>query len=290
MPINESSVYYSHNPLLNLAAVNGAWHLAHNIYSAGISSENTFVYMDKETAEAEVKKLYECKQDSFGKILKIDHPNVVILMLESFNADLVEALDGEKNLAPNFNNLVKDGILFTNIYASGSRTDQGIVSVLSGFPATPNLSIMRNIDKSAKLPSINNYFRDQKYTTSFYYGGSTDFSNLNSYLVMSHFENIVDGKKFKDKVKRNKWGVHDEYVLQRQVEDLNKTSQPFFSVLMTLSCHEPFDQPGEKIFPETDLPNQFRNSASYTDKSLGDYFEQAKKQPWFNNTLFILVA
>ena len=290
LPINESSVYYSTNQLLNLSAVNGAWHLAHNMYSAGIGSENSFVFMDKKTADEEVKNLYSCKADSFTHVLKTDQPNVVILILESFTADLIEALGGEKDRAPNFNRLVKEGILFTNIYASGARTDQGIVSVISGFPATPNLSIMRNIDKSAKLPSLTKQFREKKYVTSFYYGGKTDFSNLNTYLISSNFENTTDENSFDKKAKRNKWGVHDEYVLQRQVNDLNKSTQPFFSVIMTLSSHEPFDEPGEKRFPEDNLANQFRNAAGYADRCLGTYFENAKKQSWFSHTLFILVA
>ena len=290
LPINESSVYYSDNQLLNLSAVNGAWHLAKNMYSAGIASENSFVFMDKEIAEAQVRKLYACNEDSFVRILNSDQPNVVIILLESFNADLVEALNGEKNLAPNFNKLVTEGILFTNIYGSGMRTDQGLVSVLSGFPATPNLSIMRNIDKSAKLPSLPRYFKERKFATSFYYGGNTDFSNLNAYLIDARFEKVIDVNSFDSRVKRNKWGVHDEYVLQRQVEDLNKTTEPFFSVLMTLSCHEPFDQPGERIFSTDNLADQFRDAVVYADRSLGAYFEKAKKQSWYNNTLFILVA
>jgi len=290
LPVNESSVYFSSNQFVNLAAVNGAWHLAHNMYSAGIGSENSFVFFDKKKADEEVNKFYSCQQDSFPRILKTDKPNIVILILESFNADLVEALGGEKEIAPAFNKLTEEGILFTNIYASGARTDQGIVSVLSGFPATPNLSIMRNIDKSVKLPSLTNYFREEKYSTSFYYGGATDFSNLNSYLLSSRFEKVIDESSFDKKIIRNKWGVHDEYVLQKQLNDLDKSSQPFFSVLMTLSSHEPFDEPGEKIFPETSEANKFRNAAHYTDRCLGNYFEEAKKQPWYNNTLFILVA
>ncbi len=291
LPINESSVYYSSNQLLNFSAVNGAWHLTHNIYGAGIASENSFVFMDKKISDEEVNQLFKCtQQDSFPHILKTNNPNVVIIILESFTADIIEALGGEKDLTPNFNSLVKEGVLFTNIYASGTRTDQGIVSVLSGFPSTPNFSIMRNVDKSAKLFSLSKYFLERKYSTSFYYGGKTDFSNLNSYLLNSKFDKINDENSFDKKAERNNWGVHDEPVLMKQLNDMNQIPQPFFSAIMTLSSHPPYNVPGEKKFPEDNSANKFRNVANYADKSLGNYFKEARKQPWFNNTLFILVA
>jgi phosphoglycerol transferase MdoB-like AlkP superfamily enzyme len=290
LPINESSVYYSSSQLLNFATVNGAWHLIHNLYGAGIASEKSFVFMERSKADAEVRKLLTCDQDSYPRILKTDQPNVVILILESYTADVIEALGGEKELTPNFNRLVQSGILFTNIYASGTRTDQGIVSVLSGFPATPNFSIMRNVDKSVKLPSLSRYFLAKKYSTSFYYGGKTNFSNLNSYLFNSRFEKVIDEDSFNNNVKQNSWGVHDEYVLLKQLSDMDKTRQPFFSVVMTLSSHPPFDIPGEKKFPMDNSENKFRNVVNYTDRCLGKYFEEAEKKPWFTNTLFILVA
>src|SRR6185436_20535532 len=190
-------------------------------------------------AGEEVNRLFECTADSIPEILTTTQPNVVIIILESFTADVVAELAGEKNVAPAFNQLAKDGLLFTNVYASGFRTDQGIVSVISGFPAIPSYSIMRNIEKSAKLPSLADYFRKKNYATSFYYGGSTDFSNMRSYLINSRFEKIINEHDFDAHALRNKWGVHDEFVLDKQGIEMNTMAKPFFSVIMTLSCHEP---------------------------------------------------
>jgi len=290
LPVNESSAYYSEHEVLNLAAVNPLWHLAHDVYYAGISTANPYAFTDDKKAGEEVNRLFECTADSIPEILTTTQPNVVIIILESFTADVVAELAGEKNVAPAFNQLAKDGLLFTNVYASGFRTDQGIVSVISGFPAIPSYSIMRNIEKSAKLPSLADYFRKKNYATSFYYGGSTDFSNMRSYLINSRFEKIINEHDFDAHALRNKWGVHDEFVLDKQGIEMNTMAKPFFSVIMTLSCHEPFDVPGEKSFSGSSEADQFRNAAAYSDHSLGQYFEKVRTLPWFSKTLFILVA
>ena len=101
---------------------------------------------------------------------------------------------------------------------------------------------------------------------------------------------IVGIDDFEKSQLNSKWGAHDEFVLTRQLGDLGKEKQPFFSVLMTLSSHEPFETPIATPFPGKDLPSKFRSAAWYTDKCLGEYFEKAKKQPWYKNTLFVLVA
>ena len=290
LPMNESLVSVSENNFVNQAAVNPAWHLANDIYRAGIFAGNPFETTPEIAAEEKVKRLFECDSTSFPHILTTNKPNIVILILESFTADIVSALGGENEITPSLNQLIGDGVFFNSIYASGTRTDQGIVSLLNGWPATPYYSIMRSTEKSKHLPSLPVIFLDKGYATSFYYGGESNFSNLNMYLISQKFETILDEKSFSSSVPRGRWGIHDGEVLNRQIEGLNKSKQPFFSTLMTLSNHEPFDVPGPARYPGNDDPNRFRNSAAYTDAMFGEYFEKVKSQPWYKNTLFILVA
>jgi phosphoglycerol transferase MdoB-like AlkP superfamily enzyme len=141
-----------------------------------------------------------------------------------------------------------------------------------------------------KLPSLPLMFKGKNYQTSFFYGGESNFSNLNVYLLSQQFDLITDIKSFDESVPRGRWGVHDEFVLNRQIEYLNTLNKPFFSVVMTLSNHEPFDVPGKTRFPGESDPDKFRNSAAYTDAALADYFAKASKQPWFKNTLFVISA
>ncbi len=290
LPMNESLVSYSDNNFLNQTAINPVWHLANDIYRAGIFKGNPFEAMPQEKAETEVKKLFANSPDSFPHILTIQKPNIVFIILESFTADIVEALGGEKGITPNLNSLINEGVFFNSIYASGTRTDQGIVSLLNGWPATPYYSIMRSTEKANQLPSLPKLFLSKGYSTSFLYGGESNFSNLNVYCISQKFQIIIDDKNFSESISSGGWGVPDEFVFTKQLEVLDKTKQPFLSALMTLSSHEPFDVPGPSRIPGKSEADRFRNSAAYTDAALGEYFAKAKEKPWYKNTLFIIAA
>jgi phosphoglycerol transferase MdoB-like AlkP superfamily enzyme len=290
LPINESLISFSEDNFINQSAANPAWHLFNDIYRAGLFEGNPFAAMPDEVASKRVKDLFYCDADSFPEILTTKKPNIVLLILESFTADIVGALNGEKGISPSMDRLISEGVLFNSIYSSGSRTDQGIVSLLNGWPATPYYSIMRSTDKVKKLPSLPVILRDKGYHTSFFYGGESNFSNLNTYIINQNFEKITDIKSYDESFARGRWGVHDQYVLGDQIEELNSTTQPFFSVLMTLSNHEPFDVPGPVRFPGNSDPDRFRNSAAYTDACLGEYFRKVRGTGWYKNTLFIISA
>jgi|SRR6185436_12047538 len=293
VPISESSAYFSTRHLLNQMATNPIWFLGHSLLESQITNKNPYHYADDAEAQKRVKQLYDVKNDSTILIFNVDSgskPNVVIIMLESWSADIIKALHGEENVTPNFNLLAKDGILFDRVYSSGFRTDQGIVSVLSGFPAQPNNSIIRHPDKTEKLPSVIREFKNMHYNTSFYYGGEIGFANMNSYLLNSGCDKLVTEDDFDVSMRSTKWGVYDEHVLNRQADDLNLEKEPFLSILLTLNTHEPFEVPIKNPFGNDNDPDKFRGAAYYTDQCLGNYFKKVRSAPWFNNTIFILLA
>lgn len=290
LPMNESLVYFSDRPVLNSAAVNPLWHLTYDTRMALTQSRNPFRTLPDDQADNYFSALRLTANSSSEKIVKAVRPNVVVILLESFTADIIRSLGGEDNITPVFDSLVNEGFLFENIYSSGFRTDQGIVSVLNGWPATPYHSIMRAVDKSRKLPSLCKVLTENGYQSSFNYGGESNFSNMKSYVIDQGFGAVVDADKFDDTIPRGQWGIHDEEMLHRNASDLNSARQPFFSVMVTLSNHEPFDVPGKKYFPGNDAASKFRNAAAYTDAAIGDYFRQVSKMSWYQNTLFVLVA
>lgn len=289
LPVNESAAAFSENVTLNHIATNPAWHLGHNLNQAKSENAAFYKFYGDKVAEEHVKKLFETPVDLMP-VLNNKKPNIVIIMLESFTADVVGAMGGEAGISPTIDSLIHDGLSFKNIYSSGARTDQAFVAVLSGFPAQPNQSIMRFPDKTAKLPSLPAELKKQGYNTSFYYGGDLDFSNLNTYLVNCGFEHITGKKKFKQQQLSAKWGAHDEFVFEKNLNDLKQSKEPFFSVVMTLSSHEPYDIPMKTPFGKANANEQFKGSAWYADHSLGNYLAAAKKEPWFKNTLFVVVA
>jgi len=176
------------------------------------------------------------------------------------------------------------------MYSSGYRTEQGLVSILSGFPSQPINSIITIPSKAEKLPSLNVELVNQGYQSSFYYGGEVAFANMKTYLTATNFGKIIDKNNFKTEQLNSKWGAHDEYVLLRQLEDLKNEKQPFMSTVLTLSTHEPFEVPMQTPFNGSEEADLYKKAAYYTDYCLGVYFKEAKKQAWYDNTLFVLLA
>ncbi len=289
-PINESSAYFSKTPFYNHVAINPAWYFLHSYFDLK-TTKNPYTYMNSAEAEKRNNNLF-LKSDTLSpSILTTQKPNIVIIILESWTADIIKSLGGEDNITPNFDTLSRQGLLFSQIYAAGSRTEHGLISVLSGFPPPPLISIITIPAKSEKLKSINTVLADDGYSSSFYYGGEAGFVNMKSYLINTGFTAIVDKASFTENQLNSKWGAHDQYVFEKQLLDLKSAHQPFLSVILTLSSHEPFEVPMETPFDEDHSePGKFRKAAYYSDHCLGEYFRTAKKESWYDNTLFILVA
>jgi phosphoglycerol transferase MdoB-like AlkP superfamily enzyme len=291
IPITQSQSYYSNYNILNNAAVNSGYSFTFSlIENYRFMKESPYQFYDDEEALMMLKKINHVEKDSTINILKTRRPNIVILMLESWSADLIASLGGEEGITPEFEKLVDDGILFTRLYASGNRSEQAMSSIFGGFPATPITAITHNLDKVTKLPSLPEILKEEGYLTSFYFGGHLMYGGIKSYISIAGFEQVMEIYDFPDSIPRGKLGVHDEFVFDYQLKELNSTPQPFFSVIFTLSSHSPYDQPMEKVLDWGGSENEYINSAYYTDKCLGEYFQKASQEAWFDNTLFVIVA
>lgn len=290
IPVNESAAYFSSRTVLNHASTNAIWHLANNLSKSSLNDKNPYQRFTDSQCQKLLSEIYTSKHESAEAVKSESKPNIIIILLESWTADVIEPLDGDKNVTPFFTSLCDSGLLFTNIYATGRRTDQALPSLLSGFPAQPDHSIIRFTDKTEYLPYLPRYFKQNGYNLSFFYGGELGFANMHSYLLYAGFDKFVSKDDFPSKSMNSKWGAHDEFVLSRQLSDLKQIRQPFFSLLLTLSSHEPYEIPRPDLIKGNDTPAKFRNAAKYTDECLREYFAVAQKQSWFSNTLFILVA
>jgi len=291
IPINQSESYYSDHNILNIAAVNNAFNLYISVFeNLPNFSRNPYIFMDEEKAKRIVKNIYSTTKDSTINVLTSNRPNIVILILESWSADLIEDLGGNPGITPEFKKLEKNGILFDQIYASGSRSEQGMASIFGGFPAHPISSITVQPDKFVKLPSFPKMLESKGYASSFYFGGQLIYGNIKSYIIYNGFDKIMEVYDFPKNFPRGKLGIHDEFTLGYMLNDLRKMKQPFFSSLFTLSTHSPWDQPFPKLLKWGDNEQEYINGAYYTDHCLGKFFKNAEKQSWYSNTLFIIVA
>jgi phosphoglycerol transferase MdoB-like AlkP superfamily enzyme len=296
MPINESAVYYSVHPFNNHAATNTAWYLAHSQLETR-STENHYRFMPDSVAVKNLESLWNgpgCMNVEYTLLQpRTDSTrlNLVFIIMESMTAQVVEELGGEKGVCPNLSRLIREGILFENIYGSGYRTDQGIVSVLGGYPAQPDQSIVLLSDKAEKINSLPKMLYEQGYSTAFFYGGELTFANIGVWLRNQKVEVIRSEPDFPKADKTQRWGVDDDRLLQHSMQEINQLRPPFMATAMTLSLHPPFDVPyHSKWENSSEEKYMFMHSAAFADYAIGHFFEVAEKQPWYDNTLFVLVA
>ena len=289
-PINQSMSYFSSKQILNQSALNTEWNLFDNIFENLKAIHNPYLYFEPKFADSLSRSLYKDKSDTTLHILTTNRPNIVIFQLESFTADVIESLGGDKGVCPHFEEFIKSGVLCDSIYSAGDRTDKGIIAILSGFPSQAVRTIITDNAKQEKLPALPQTLISAGYHTSFFYGGEVEYMNFKSYMLTHKIEHITSEDSFEHRFIDTKWGVDDGKLFETHVDYLNKEGQPFFSLVETLTNHEPFDMPAKPHFPGDSVSNKFRSTAYYTDSVLNNYFNAAKKQDWYKNTLFILVA
>ncbi len=290
-PINESSAYFSKNMFANHSAINSSWYAIQSIInSKKYTKQNPYECMTEKNAVALTHKLFLSKEKTTLQLFKTEQPNIIFIQLEGFGADVVEELGGKNGLTPQLAQLIKNGLLFENIYASGFRTDQGLVAILSGFPAQPNVSIIWNVEKQEKLPTITQKLNAAGYHSMIMYGGDLKFSNFKAYAFTNNFQRIFSQSDFPVLSRTTKWGVDDGNMFEKAIDEINKLPSPFFSYLITLTSHEPYDIPDEPHFKEEGVAAKFMSSIYYVDEQVGKFIAQAKKEPWFKNTIIIFCA
>jgi len=289
-PNNQSMAYYSDKQLLNHAAVNTEWNLIADLLKSRHSNNNPYLYYPDQVATQQVKDLYTVKKDTTTHILKTSRPNVVVIIMESFTADLTQTLGNEIGITPKFDSLIHQGVFFSRIYSTGNRTDKGIIGTLAGYPSLAAQSIVKFPEKMERISALSGELLKNGYHTSFFYGGQSEFDNYKAFILSHGYDLLIDKAKFNAKDMNSKWGAYDGVVFSRQLQYLNTAKQPFFSTQMTLTNHEPFEVPGTYKFGNTDNVHKFKSTAFYTDSCLNDFLSRAKKEPWYKNTLFIFVA
>jgi phosphoglycerol transferase MdoB-like AlkP superfamily enzyme len=293
VPINRNWVFQSEFPLLNYGALNSFWNTADLLMHPLELQQNPYVFFKNEEAQALVSLMHQPANttDSTTLLLTSTKPNIVIVFLESWAADVTGCLGGEKGVAPQFDKLAQEGLLFTRFYSTGYRTEQGYLAALSATPALPVGSVIQSFGKFDKLPNLYRNFNNLGYHTSFYTGGRLFFDNIEAYLRAAGVQTMKGENEWTIN-KRTVWGAYDEETFQMHLNELNQTQQPFFSVMTTMTTHEWFDADVPKVFSgDADIVNdQYRNTIHYSDSCLYAYLEAVKSQPWYANTLFIVLA
>ena len=233
---------------------------------------------------------------SIGRIIKNVQPekrhNVVLISIESLSASYLKEFGNDSNITPNLDKLSQNSLFFKNLYATGTRTARGLEAITLSIPPTPGRSIVKRIGREAGMWSLGNVFKNKDYEVRYLYGGRGYFDNMNAFFSGNGYE-ITDQSSIADTDIHfeNAWGVSDEDLYQQTIKQANSSYQqnkPFFYHVMTTSNHRPYTYPENKI----DIPSGSGRSGAvkYTDFAIGEFLRSAQKQPWFENTIFIIVA
>lgn len=289
--MNTGQAYYSQNAYLNHSAVNPLFSLLESItHQEDFASQYRFM-KDKEADKIFATMTSTSDENTYPLLneatFKKGTPDILIVIMESFASDIMPSMGSYKDVAVCLDSIAQQSILFTRFYANSFRTDRGMVSILSGYPAQTTTSIMRYPRKTSQLPSIaRNLAKYKNYKTTYYYGGDADFCNMRSYLVSQGYQHIISDANFPIEDKLSKWGVPDHIVAARMMEDIKaqqNEKRPMLRILQTSSSHEPFEVPYHR------LKDKRLNAFAYTDSVMGAIVREYRKLPRWKNTLIVFV-
>jgi len=220
------------------------------------------------------------------------HLNIVLVTVESLSAKYLGSFGDTRGLTPYLDELRKHSLIFTNFYATGTRTDRGLEAVTLSIPPTPGRSIVKRIGRETGYASLGKQLSARGYDSVFLYGGRGYFDNMNAFFSGNGYR-IVDQSSVPDEdiSFKNAWGMADEDLYRQalKVADSDyQSGKPFFFHIMTTSNHRPYSYPDGRI----DIPSGSgrEGAVKYTDYTIGEFLKAAQQKPWFDDTLFVFLA
>lgn len=303
--INPAMVAFSSDPLVNSLVLSSGYSVLYAVQQLKDEEKSSEQY-GKMSEEEMFERVKNARGRAASDYISTEIPtltynqatyqgkpkNIVIILEESLGAQFVGTLGG-KPLTPNFDNLAKEGWLFENLYATGTRSVRGIEAVTTGFTPTPARAVVKLTKSQNNFFSIAELLRRQGYDTSFIYGGEKHFDNMASFFYGNGFSRIIDEKDYVNPKFKATWGMSDEDLFDKANEtftQLQQEGKPFFSLVFSSSNHDPFEFPDGKI-ELYEQPKQTRNNAAkYADYALGHFFKLAKKSNYWKDTLFLVIA
>lgn len=301
--INQNFHEYSSNKYLNELAANGPYQFFaafksseldyREFYKLGNDAQLSNIIKQEVSKQGDIasnKGIYDIKR-TIKKAGAEKHLNVILITVESLSAEYLKTFGNTENISPFMDELFKQGLLFTNFYATGTRTIRGLEALTLSYPPTAGHSIVKRPDNS-RIFNLGYVFNQHGYDSAFLYGGNGYFDNMNEFYSGNGFRIIDKSELTKEEITfSNAWGVSDDVIFNRTMKEADKDyakKQPFFFQIMTTSNHRPYTYPAGKI----DIPSgQGRNGGvKFTDYAINDFINSAKNKPWFDDTVFVIVA
>jgi phosphoglycerol transferase MdoB-like AlkP superfamily enzyme len=293
----------SRNNFANELASNGIYSLSAAFRNNELDFDRFYATGDVKLALERLRGMLKDEDETFlkssgmdiSRTVQTEGPekklNVIVIVEESLSADFLGTFGNRLKLTPNLDRIAGQSLLFTNLFATGTRTVRGLEAITLSVPPLPGCSLVKR-PNNENLFSWGTVMKNRGYDTKFIYGGRGYFDNMNYFFSHNGFS-IVDRADFSDTEKtfENAWGVCDEDLFGKVISEANRSfseHKPFFSIVMTTSNHRPFTYPSGKVYVPAGSGRE--GGVMYADYAIGRLDAQARKQPWFNDTLFVIVA
>ena len=284
--MNVGVAYYSPTLFLNHAAVNPAFSLLSSLSRTKAFGEQ-FNWQDDEALAQSFEGLYPTEtEDIQDTLLRVQRPNVLVVLMESFGSKFVRELGGLPDVAPGMSRMIPQGVFWERFYSNSFRTDRGTVSAFSGWVSYPTVSLMRLPEKLGNLPSLARSLGREGYHTGYLYGGDITIMNKKGYLVATGYRQLTSASDFPMReTSESKWGANDSVTARRTYEMIasGQMPEPWHMTFQTLSSHEPFEVPYHR------LDDKKLNAFAFTDHCVETLIDSLRRTPAWDNLLVILL-
>ncbi len=296
---NISDAMYSTNRILNEVTKNSLYSVGYAIYAnKKYSAKVRKLYGKMPTQDAieRVQKRLGIKGNEklpFTRLEKTQFKtkkkrNLVIFLQESLGYQFITP-----EITPNLLKLKDKGLWFNDAYSNGTRSVRGIAGTTAGFLAVPGKGVVKRSKSQSDFFTFSSLLKPLGYHTMFLYGGEARFDNMRSWFLGNDFDEVVEEKDYKNPAFVATWGASDEDLAKKGNERFSKlydSGKPFAAIMFSSSNHSPFDIPLGRIEPIKKGELCVENAIQYADYAIGKFFSDAKKLPYYKDTIFVVIA
>ncbi|SFV59103.1 Phosphoglycerol transferase I [hydrothermal vent metagenome] len=301
-PANISDAMYSTNRIVNEVTKNSLYSIGYAIYANKMYATKAIKLYGKMSIDEAIKRVQNRlgikgndfnSSSIFRRLEKTHFPtqkkkNLVIFLQESLGYQFVTP-----QITPQLLKLKKEGLWFDQTYSNGTRSVRGIAGTTAGFLAVPGKGVVKRTKSQQDFFTFSSLLKPLGYHTMFLYGGEARFDNMRSWFLGNGFDEVIEQKDYENPVFVATWGVSDEDLVAKansRFSALYKEGKPFASIMFSSSNHSPFDIPKGRIEEIKKGKKCVKNAVKYADFAIGKFFNEAKKLPYYQDTIFVIVA
>ena len=300
-PANISDAMYSTNRILNEVTKNSLYSVGYAIYANKKYASKVIKLYGKMPIEEALKRVENnlgvtandlSSGSTYSRLEKSHFPttkkkNLVIFLQESLGYQFVTP-----EITPNLLALKKESLWFNEVYSNGTRSVRGIAGTTAGFLAVPGKGVVKRTKSQSDFFTFSSLLKPLGYHTMFLYGGEARFDNMRSWFLGNGFDEIVEQKDYENPAYVATWGASDEDLVKKGNERFSKLyseGKPFAALMFSSSNHSPFDIPAGRVKPVKE-GDCVENAIQYADYAIGEFFKEAKKLPYYKDTIFVVIA